>query len=85
MKPYTHRALTSLLVAAVLSTATPHPGAAEVLPADLTHAREVAADKLATADATLPLGRYPVYTESGVWQTVSAGSWTSGFLPGSLW
>jgi unsaturated chondroitin disaccharide hydrolase len=52
----------------------------------LDHDWQFAAQQLAAMIHTLPTTSYPTTTNSqGQWQTTSAGSWISGFFPGSLW
>lgn len=56
-------------------------------PSDLqiAHALSVAQARLSADTQALLPGRYPGVTDfSGRWRT-SAGGWTSGFFPGSLW
>lgn len=45
-----------------------------------------ARSRLQQAARTLPVKEYPITTDAaGKWKTTNAGTWTSGFFPGSLW
>lgn len=54
--------------------------------ATLQHDFEFAARQLNATLAAVAVNRYPSTTKpDGSWNTTDAGSWTSGFFPGSLW
>jgi len=77
-------ALASALAAGTLATAAPAFAASldDLARSDLELARE----RLAATAASLPLGRYPVRTDSaGDWETSGPAYWTSGFFPATLW
>jgi unsaturated chondroitin disaccharide hydrolase len=59
---------------------------ADPLDAAVEHALEFAATQLERTLAETAATAYPIETRAGgTWRTTAASSWTSGFMPGSLW
>ena len=73
-------------LALTLALAVAQPAIAAPLDAAVAHDLKFAAAQLNRTLAEVPSGSYPHMTNSnGTWGTHSAGWWTSGFFPGSLW
>jgi unsaturated chondroitin disaccharide hydrolase len=78
-------AVRAVLGAALAALALAAPAAAAPSEADLARVTDLAAQRLAAADARLAQGQFPEITVSGQWRTLDASAWTSGFFPGALW
>src|SRR5262245_61969372 len=80
------RSLGAILIPIILCAATQLVSAQPLLSSVVAHTFAFAAQQLTTTTTELSPGSYPSITgASGSWQTTGAGSWTSGFLAGSLW
>ena len=76
----------ALALGFTLAVASPSVAAAAPLDAAVAHDLSFAAKQLNRTLAEVPSTAYPYETNrTGTWATKSAGWWTSGFFPGSLW